>query len=63
MVWIVLGVFVLAVMAGIGATVVSVLLFLVWLLGRHLARGTAAFARMNRKEQGSGVEPREPISH
>jgi hypothetical protein len=63
MVWIVLGGFVLAVMAGIGVTVVSVLLFLLWLLARHLARGTAAFARMNRNEQGPGAEPRQPISH
>ena len=63
MVWIVLGVFMLAVMAGIGVTVVSVLLFLLWLLGRHLARGTAAFARMNRKERAPDTEPRQPISH
>jgi predicted exporter len=63
MVWIVLGGFVLAVMAGIGVAVVSVRFFLLWLLGRHLVRGTAAFARMNRKEQGPGADPRQPISH
>jgi hypothetical protein len=63
MVWIVLGGFVLALMAIVGLTVVAGLGFLLWLLVHHLFHQAAVRLHLDGKKRGSNPEPRRPITH
>jgi hypothetical protein len=63
MVWIVLGGFVLAIMAVVGVTVVGAIAFLFWLLARHLVHVAAERLGLDGKKPGHVSEPHQPVAH